>query len=194
MQQSHDFIATTIQANPNFILSFNGGKDCTVVLDLLSKVCKDVIPCLYIKLPDTFNETESFIFNCCERYNMLLYTIHAKTIKLGLLKFLSLHNYSVIFIGTRSTDPHGKSMLPLQMTDKGWPGILRAHPILNWNLKDIWDYILQYNVKYCTLYDQGYSSIGHKSITKQNPALLHDNKYLPAHSLCIDELERNGRQ
>ena len=179
----------------SYILSFNGGKDCTVILDLISKCTKLKIPCLYIKQPDTFDEIDKFISDTCESYNILLYTVYNPSIKQGLSQFLKIHKFDFIFVGTRRTDPHGVNMMPIQMTDESWPGILRVHPILDWQLKDIWAHLLKHKVSYCSLYDCGYSSLGHKSKTGKNPKLLKDSKsYFPAHFLVHDEDERRGRK
>ncbi len=40
------------------------------------------------------------------------------------------------------------------------PAHVRVHPILHFTEKDIWEYIRTYNVPYCSLYDQGYRSLG----------------------------------
>eukprot|EP00834_Sanchytrium_tribonematis_P005196 NODE_299_length_10456_cov_1.003669.p7 type:complete len:196 gc:universal NODE_299_length_10456_cov_1.003669:2229-1642(-) len=177
-----------------YILSFNGGKDCTVLLDLISKCTKSKIPLLYIKTPDTFPELEEFIFKCCDNYNVILYTLSCTSIKVGLREFLKVHSFETCFVGTRFTDPHGSNMQIVQMTDNGWPGILRVNPILQWNLSDIWNYLLRNEIEYCKLYNMGYSSIGHASKTKKNPNLFVNGEYIPAYKLLVDGQERFGRQ
>lgn len=44
---------------------------------------------------------------------------------------------------------------------------MRIHPILDFTETDIWEYIHRYNVPYCSLYDQGYRSLGEKPFTKK---------------------------
>jgi phosphoadenosine phosphosulfate reductase len=34
------------------------------------------------------------------------------------------------------------------------------HPIIDWSDEDVWDYIHQNNLKYCSLYDEGFTRIG----------------------------------
>lgn len=68
-------------------------------------------------------------------------------------------------------------------------------PILNWNYNDVWDFIFQFNIPYCSLYDQGYTSIGNKSDTIKNPKLFNQKLqiYEPAFKLCNQNFERNSR-
>ncbi|NMC99857.1 MAG: phosphoadenosine phosphosulfate reductase family protein, partial [Bacteroidales bacterium] len=42
----------------------------------------------------------------------------------------------------------------------------RVHPILDFTIDDVWEYIKTYNVPYVSLYDQGYKSLGEKPFTK----------------------------
>lgn len=49
-----------------------------------------------------------------------------------------------------------------QRTD---PFHIRVHPILHFKERDIWDTIHRYGIPYCTLYDDGYRSLGAKGST-----------------------------
>lgn len=79
------------------------------------------------------------------------------------------------------------------MTDKNWPQIMRVSPILDWSYSDVWDFVHQLQIPYCSLYDQGYTSLGHKNNTDFNSALHTKNGYLPAYFLEDGSLERQGR-
>jgi phosphoadenosine phosphosulfate reductase len=39
-------------------------------------------------------------------------------------------------------------------------GLIKINPLATWSIKEVWDYLKQYNVHYNPLYDHGYSSIG----------------------------------
>jgi len=39
-------------------------------------------------------------------------------------------------------------------------GLIKINPLAGWSKRDVWRYILEHNVPYNPLYDQGYSSIG----------------------------------
>ncbi len=90
--------------------------------------------------------------------------------KSGLAKFISDNpNAKAVLIGTRDTDPFASktpssvvqlilsldSLSAFQMTDNGWPEIMRVHPILNWSYDDVWTFLRDLRVPYCRLYDQG---------------------------------------
>lgn len=52
-------------------------------------------------------------------------------------------------------------------------------------------------IPYCSLYDQGYTSLGGTTNTVPNPVLALDadkTKFRPAYELIRDEDERLGRQ
>lgn len=62
----------------NVFLSFNGGKDCTVLLHLVQTVIEKRYPdqknkkllCLYIRSEDAFKDQDSFIEQCKIYFNL----------------------------------------------------------------------------------------------------------------------------
>lgn len=44
---------------------------------------------------------------------------------------------------------------------------MRVNAVLEWSEDDLWDYIHEYNVPYCSLYDQGYRSLGDWPFTQK---------------------------
>ncbi|ORZ24087.1 Phosphoadenosine phosphosulfate reductase family-domain-containing protein [Absidia repens] len=82
------------------------------------------------------------------------------------------------------------------MTDSGWPEFMRVHPIIDWTYKDIWDFLLRLRIPYCSLYDEGFTSLGSMENTHPNPNLAQEEdqgKYKPAFMLTNDSYERCGR-
>ena len=121
--------------------------------------------------------------------------------KVALRVFLESNRATqAILIGTRRTDPYAGEMINVehlqafQPTDGDWPSVMRVHPILEWSYQDIWHFIQVFEIPYCELYDQGYTSLGSMNNTFPNPALKQGDHYLPAYLLEDGTLERAGRQ
>jgi len=77
-----------------------------------------------------------------------------------------------ILIGTRRNDPHGAKLGFRVKTDPDWPPFVRVHPIINWGYADVWTFLRRFEIPYCSLYDEGYTSLGSTYNTFRNPALL----------------------
>jgi len=71
-------------------LSFNGGKDCTVLLDLLLKRCylnesdKLGLKIIYMRQVDPLDEIESFVKECENYYNIEIKDIEIQSMKVAL--------------------------------------------------------------------------------------------------------------
>ncbi|KAI1792370.1 adenine nucleotide alpha hydrolases-like protein [Ganoderma leucocontextum] len=196
-------------------LSFNGGKDCTVLLHLVaasigrrtSHSTRKPLSAVYIPVPSPFPELEVFIEDAGRAYNLDLFhcphpngpavsveTAHAPgpsaapvverlrpgTAGEGMRIALELYKarfpgVEAIVIGTRRSDPHGANLSFRNPTDEDWPRFVRVNPIINWSYSHIWAYLSRFRIPYCSLYDQGYTSLGSTYNTFPNPALrTHD--------------------
>ncbi|KAH9937797.1 adenine nucleotide alpha hydrolases-like protein [Epithele typhae] len=160
-------------------LSFNGGKDCTVLLHLVSASLGRRTPspkpltAVYIPVPSPFPQLEDFIHDAATEYNLSLFECPMR-IALSLYKS-RFPEVEAIMIGTRRTDPHGAKLGYRNPTDADWPRFVRVNPIINWSYADVWSYLQKFNVPYCSLYDEGYTSLGSTYNTFPNPALRHQN-------------------
>jgi len=99
-------------------------------------------------------------------------------------------------MGMRRGDPGSQNLEPFTLTDPNWPQLMRVNPILEWSYSQVWAFLLKHNVPYCSLYDQGYTSIGSRSTTTRNSLLKDPNNpslYLPAYTLIDKSAEREGR-
>ncbi|XP_055591631.1 FAD synthase-like isoform X2 [Uranotaenia lowii] len=182
-------------------LSFNGGKDCTVLLDMVMKCVPKLInnstnlKIIYVQPNQPFEEVEQFVEQC-----IIFYGVKIQIMKGGIrtvLEKLCREDPSVkaCLMGSRRTDPYCAELEFMQETDSGWPKLMRINPLLDWKCADVWHYIRNNNVPYCKLY----TSIGDKSNTVPNPHLKREGStggltYLPAYLLeNADEYERCGR-
>ncbi|KAJ8683224.1 hypothetical protein QAD02_019016 [Eretmocerus hayati] len=186
------------KANEVF-LSFNGGKDCTVVLHLAVAFARlhnlELPTCLYVT-GDAFPEVEEFVEKAASYYGLELVRRDG-SIRDALESLLKEKpELKACLLGTRKNDPGAHSLEPFAPTDEGWPHIMRVSPILHWSYSQVWQFLLNHQVPYCSLYDEGYTSLGSKDTTMKNPLLQDPNdstKYLPAHTLADDSTERHGR-
>ncbi|KAJ3047006.1 hypothetical protein HK097_000322 [Rhizophlyctis rosea] len=148
-------------------LSFNGGKDCTVLLHLLYAARQEYarnrgedpstvpIKTLYVTHANPFPEVDEFVDFAVTRYHLDMVKIYGP-MKQSIQAFLDKNpEVEAILIGTRRTDPFGEFLTNFQKTDPGWPEIMRVHPILDWDYGDIWAALEGMCVPYCVLYDYG---------------------------------------
>ncbi|KAI9043920.1 FAD synthase [Aspergillus affinis] len=213
-------------------LSYNGGKDCLVLLILFlaglhphltadnknhdnsgesgDREVLTSIPSIYALPPDPFPAVEDFVQWSSRAYHLSIvkYTTHPPhaTLRSSFQDYLARNPLiKAIFVGTRRTDPHGAKLTHFDRTDSGWPDFVRVHPVIDWHYAEIWAFIRHLDLKYCPLYDQGYTSLGGTGDTHPNPMLRVDAKkeedqqgsagqYRPAYELTEDLEERLGRQ
>lgn len=186
-------------------ISYNGGKDCLLLLVLLLSILHThpalppLLPAIYISPPFPFSAVDDFVESSSAAYHLALARYSQPTMREAFADYLA-HNDRVeaIFVGTRRTDPHGGRLGSFQRTDGGWPGFMRVHPVIEWRYGEVWAFLRHLNIPYCELYDQGYTSLGGTTDTHPNPALqvvspAGEPSYRPAHELEDEELERLGR-
>lgn len=181
-------------------LSFNGGKDCQVMLVLLLAALSKCersheyeFPAVYVRPKDSFPQVDKFVEDCAKKYQLRI-LVEERGMKNALAAYLKEEpQVRAIFVGIRRQDPYGDSLKYFQRTDEGWPDFERVHPILEWDYGDIWDFLRTLNISYCSLYDQGYTSLGGVNSTIPNPHLQHENGHHPAYMLEDYSHERLGR-
>ncbi|KAL5546109.1 hypothetical protein UlMin_005796 [Ulmus minor] len=192
--------------------SFNGGKDSTVLMHLLragyflhkgeqiSTGAPDNFPVrtIYFESSSAFPEINSFTYDCAATYGLQMDIIHTD-FKSGLEALLKAKPIRAIFLGVRIGDPTAVGQEQFSPSSIGWPPFMRVNPILDWSYRDVWAFLLTCKVKYCSLYDQGYTSIGSIHDTVPNALLSISNtpcseeKFRPAYLLSDGRLERAGR-
>lgn len=202
-------------------ISYNGGKDCLVLLVLLVSVLETrsesyrtrskPIQTVYVAIKDPFSEVDDFVASSAVEYGLKVVKIQ-KPMKAAFATYLEERpSVKAILVGTRRNDPHGSSLSFFDETDQGWPKFMRVHPIINWTYSEVWEFLRALQIPYCVLYDRGYTSLGGTGDTLPNPSLqYHDvpngvearetsevedasKRYRPAWQLVNGEEERLGR-
>ncbi|XP_019152226.1 PREDICTED: FAD synthase isoform X2 [Ipomoea nil] len=198
-------------------LSFNGGKDSTVLLHLLragyylheAERCDPngdlgngeitfPVRTIYFESPSAFPEINSFTYEMAANYSLQMDIIRLD-FKSGLESLLKANPIKAIFLGVRIGDPTAVGQEQFSPSSPGWPPFMRVNPILDWSYRDVWAFLLTCKVQYCSLYDQGYTSIGsiHDTIPNALLCTTHstncDEKFRPAYLLSDGRLERAGR-
>jgi len=182
-------------------LSFNGGKDCTVLLHLVRAAVAaeldteklDKLQVIYFKSSSEFQEISDFMDDLSKEYGFQIVHVDG-SYKEALTNLLASLPIKSIFMGQRRDDPGGTQLSELSPSDPGWPEFMRVNPLLDWTYEQIWDFLLGYKIPYCSLYDQGFTSLGSRYNTYPNPALKQpDGTFLPAYCLKDGSKERDGR-
>ena len=182
----------------NLALSFNGGKDCTVLLELIRLAgCPSSLKIIYFEQENEFKEITSFIKETETKYGLKMITIREPTFKEGIEELFKTTPLKGILMGQRMGDPYTNSLTPfIQPSSEDWPLFDRINPLLNWSYKNVWDFLLTFNIPYCSLYSQGYTSIGNTKNTSPNPHLYNSSTQKHDHACKLEEekWERSGRE
>lgn len=162
-------------------VAWTGGKDSTVVLWLWRSLLQErgMAPCRAVNL-DTglkFAEVLELRDQVAREWKL---DLHVQSPELSLddypvaqdklaccrdLKILPLHravgdlDLSALLTGLRRDEaPSRSGREPLE--PRKAPDYLQVNPILEWTEMDIWACIMEQGLPYCTLYAQGYRSLG----------------------------------
>ncbi|XP_022144738.1 FAD synthase [Momordica charantia] len=205
--------ALALYSTEEVAFSFNGGKDSTVLLHILRAAfflhkeeegysvdgLKEFpIRTIYFESPSAFAEINSFTYDMATNYGLKMDIIRTD-FKSGLESLLKSKPVRAIFLGVRIGDPTAVGQEQFSPSSPGWPPFMRVNPILDWSYRDVWAFILTSKVRYCSLYDQGYTSIGSIHDTLPNALLSISNssgsegKFRPAYLLSDGRSERAGR-
>ncbi|OTF70342.1 hypothetical protein BLA29_003437, partial [Euroglyphus maynei] len=124
------------------------------------------------------------LFECCREqikkafYGCRMNIYPGEDFKSALCDVRKNKSFELVFMGCRRTDfdeKIGQKLTTVQPTDMGWPEFIRINPLLDWSYQNVWEFLLNLQVPYCSLYDYGYTSIDHPENTHPNPALLIRN-------------------
>lgn len=170
----------------NGFLTFSGGKDSTVLLDLALKAD----PRILVVTIDTgyeYDETKKFVNSVVKerKLNHVWITPTSEEVKKvdeefgstlvkggqykcckqkepAMTRFLRENNFKFWVTGLRASEtPFRKNLGFFQF---GKPR--KVNPIIMWDEDDVWSYIRNHNVQYNPLYDKGYLSLGCRPCTE----------------------------
>jgi FAD synthetase len=170
-------------------LSFNGGKESDIVLSIVKNMTEEV-KIYYVRDENDFPELVEHVENMRKKYDFNLFIYN--DMKKAIIDLKDNHGIEAILTGIRKSDPSGISA-HFQKSDINWPEITIISPLLDWEYKDVWNYIISNNLGHCKLYEQGYTSIGVVGNTFPNYHLFDGNVYRHASELENGSYEREGR-
>ena len=128
----------------HIFISFNGGKDATVVLHLLHYILMkqekmsllgSVIKIIYFDNPQQFPEIKEFI-------HKMLYDLNVEPVtftccfKDGVEDAVRNYQMKAVLMGVRRGDPHTEEAEHFHPSTSNYPPFMRVYPILNWNYED----------------------------------------------------------
>ena len=130
-------------------LSYNGGKDCLVLLIVYlsalhshsvrtGRPLPNILESVYIVSPHPFPQVEDFVESSRKTYHLDL-ARYSNPMRQAFGDYLEdKKDIKAIFVGTRRTDPHGATLKYFDPTDRGWPSFERIHPVIDWHYAEIW--------------------------------------------------------
>jgi len=216
------------------ICSFNGGKDAVVILHLVraahAKYYSDlrknrknndsdvriVRPrVVYFNHQDEFPQVTEFLYQSVEQYDLDMVAFEEGIKFADGLRIMVDNNFipgctvsfPVAFVlGTRRSDPNAVGQDHFAPSSHWMPPFMRVNPILEWNYGHVWHFLRLFHLPYCSLYDEGYTSLGTTKDTLPCPALAVPGgssyqegdgsnfpKFWPAYMLRDWGQERAGR-
>ncbi|KAK9813658.1 hypothetical protein WJX73_002147 [Symbiochloris irregularis] len=189
-------------------ISFNGGKDSTVILHILRAAIQvyfsrqkssapekgiGSVRSFVFERSEDFDDIRHFVQDMDRQHHLQLETLRGD-FKPGLETFLHKSKIKAIILGTRRGDPNAEGQDMFCPSSRGYPPFMRVNPVLSWSYSEVWTFLRTTGVPYCRLYDQGFTSVGSITNTFPNSALKkEDGTFAAAHLLADSRLERAGR-
>jgi phosphoadenosine phosphosulfate reductase len=190
IKQTRNYLhqALSMAESSRIAVAWTGGKDSTVALALWREVLggqnQDTQPVLALNL-DTglkFYEIIDFRDQLAEKWGIALSIVHPDVDLAEYpvaedpvqccrdLKILPLHKavaelgIELLITGLRA-DEHPERLSRSWKEQRNNPDYTMLNPLIEWTEMDIWAFTLQSGLPYCSLYDQGYRSLGCRPCT-----------------------------
>ncbi len=144
-------------------IAFSGGKDSTVLLDLVRKIDENIV-CVFLDHGRHFPETYEFVksipnmqtisktdwepdpVSCCAQVKIELIKTAVRELELD-----------VLFVGIRRDEHPARNV---KSYEEAFQTHVRVYPILDWTEKDVWQYLNSRDIPTNQLYRKGYRSVG----------------------------------
>jgi len=184
-------------APAELVLSFNGGKDSTVVLHLLRAVVARRAAAAAAAAraagapppPDAgplggvgvvyfaggggarrdFGEVDAFMRATGAAHGFAVERLGGFADGLAALVARGVRG---VLMGTRAGDPDAPTLAgAFSPTSPGWPPVMRVAPLLAWRYETVWHFLRGARLPVCVLYAAGFSSVGAADDSAPNAAL-----------------------
>lgn len=182
LERTKNDIRKTLKKYKNVSVSFSGGKDSTVLLDLVGRERDDIIV-LFIESGATFPDTTDLIKSYSEKYKVIIvpssytyqeiYKMREKKdisnarwmewiVYEPVRKFVADYQIDLQCIGLRAKESKRRQMrfrvYPHERIQQA-TGVGTFYPLKDWSYADVWTYIFDNRLPYNKLYDR-WRSIG----------------------------------
>lgn len=175
--------------NGSLATTFTGGKDSLIVLHLVKRSCGGAIPIPVINIDTTVKFPEIYEFRdfITREWNLDLRIVAnreaagrisiaankgecCKLLKIDVLANAIRDNkIAALMTGVRRDEQEARAA-ETHFAKKDNPPHTRVNPILDFTEEDVWAYIKKYDLPFCTLYNEGYRSLGCMPCTVKNPS------------------------
>jgi 3'-phosphoadenosine 5'-phosphosulfate sulfotransferase (PAPS reductase)/FAD synthetase len=188
VEETRGIIIEALSKSKNPVIAFSGGKDSTVVLNLVRSINPDVTAVFcntgvearetveYCKTIDNLIELKPdgiTFWDCVKKYgypdfkgkkghhdgNKCCVYLKEKPAK----KYYKENHIDLIFTGLTMRESRNRMLLlkhrGFLYYAKSW-GLWKCHPIGNWTEKQVWEYIKDNNISYNSGYDLGWRRCG----------------------------------
>ncbi|MCX9014761.1 MAG: phosphoadenosine phosphosulfate reductase family protein [Candidatus Methanoperedens sp.] len=168
-------------------VSFSGGKDSLVTLDLTRKAIKKPVKVFFANTGIEFPETIEFIRNYSKENNLDIIEVEVKEafwealpdfgppakdfrwcckvcklapINSVIEECVSKHGKCLTIDGKRKYESFARARIAPKEENPFIPGQVSVFPIRNWRAIEVWLYIYFRNLEYNPLYDMGFERVG----------------------------------
>jgi len=179
-ERSREIIMSAVEKynSENLGVLFTGGKDSIVTLHLIRQMFGGNVPfkVVWIDTSVKFPENNAFVEKMKKLWQLKLYTFknenalrdiqiaHNRDLCCKLLKTEPLMmavralGLKALITGERQDEDNNRYA---ETYCSEWPesSHIKINPIKHFSADDVWDYIANYHVPYCSLYQQGYYSL-----------------------------------